>query len=297
MHIVTIVIFVLNIVLFYTISHFKLPPFIPYLLVGGFFISYYMVFLHLLRAKEQTIQDQLDTLKNNHGMIRGQMHDISNFVGTAYGWCQSTFKTSDLEKKREHWQKATYSFNKVSEQLRTISTLLSDTDTMVQLSSMAPSTFINELRSFVSQSFAFETKLDDSTAPVFLPQRISFAIPRHFTGKRLAIDLRAFKDVLRHLVSNAEKADATSMIILFNENIEKQELNIIVKDNGTGIPQSMRGVLFREKINSAGGSGTGLLHVRMIIESHGAKIRLGLPPADLQAKQCTEFVISGLKLV
>jgi len=279
---------------FFFFSKNNWPVLIPYLLLVCALISLYTICVRLLHAKEQSIQIHQATLKNTHAMIRGQIHDISNFIGTAYGWCQSTFRTSDPEKRNVYWQKATLSFNSVSEHLRTISTILSGSHAMVRISPIPPHKFVNRLFSFLVNACSLEIKLERTKTPQFVPGRITIVVPARFSCRSLEMDVRACNNAIMGLVANAQKAGATSMIILLSEKNEKSELDIHIKDNGSGVPAEIRGLLFREKINNGNGEGIGLLCVRMIMESLGAKIRLANPPAVSEEK-CTEFIISGLK--
>ena len=96
---------------------------------------------------------------------------------------------------------------------------------------------------------------------------------------RVDLEEEAFAEVCRNLLQNAEQAGATKMKITANPRDALLELRF--RDNGAGVPESLRDTLFDPYVTSRpneGGHGVGLAHVRAIVQAVGGAIDLA--PAE-----------------
>ncbi|MBW2264139.1 MAG: sensor histidine kinase, partial [Deltaproteobacteria bacterium] len=85
--------------------------------------------------------------------------------------------------------------------------------------------------------------------------------------------------------------------VRISASVQSGRLEISVRDWGTGIPVEDRKRIFERfhrgrdaQKSHQRGSGIGLTLVRSIVDSHGGRIRLEIPPKD--GGRGTEFVIS-----
>jgi len=91
------------------------------------------------------------------------------------------------------------------------------------------------------------------------------------------IDPVEFKNVLSNLITNSAEAIADKGLITVEMNpLPGGFAEIIVSDNGAGIPADILPRLMRKdaSFGKAGGSGIGLYHARKVIEAWGGTIRL-----------------------
>ncbi|MDG2010690.1 MAG: HAMP domain-containing sensor histidine kinase, partial [Candidatus Binatia bacterium] len=96
---------------------------------------------------------------------------------------------------------------------------------------------------------------------------------------RVDLEEEAFAEVCRNLLQNAEQAGARAVKITANPRDALLELRF--RDNGAGVPESLRDTLFDPYVTSRpneGGHGVGLAHVRAIVQAVGGAIDLA--PAD-----------------
>ena len=87
--------------------------------------------------------------------------------------------------------------------------------------------------------------------------------------------------VIDNLVSNAAKAHATRISFILEVSLSpKQELSVVVADDGTGWPQSFNPVarVFEKGVTTTEGSGLGLYHVKQVIERLGGIIEVKHEP-------------------
>jgi len=96
---------------------------------------------------------------------------------------------------------------------------------------------------------------------------------------RVDLEEEAFAEVCRNLLQNAEQAGATKVKITANPRDALLELRF--RDDGAGVPESLRDTLFDPYVTSRpneGGHGVGLAHVRAIVQAVGGAIDLA--PAE-----------------
>ena len=104
----------------------------------------------------------------------------------------------------------------------------------------------------------------------------------------LAIGLKknAFKRAIRNLIDNSFHYGNQ---VLITSELHKNNLKIIVDDNGCGIPEDLRNDIFKpfyridnsrnlDKTSRQGGAGLGLAIVMDVISSHGGKIKVADSP-------------------
>jgi signal transduction histidine kinase len=281
----------------YLLIYFRKPfNLTPYLLTIALLGLYYLLMVRRIRTHERMIVEQHQTIINTRLMMRSQVHDIANFVNAATGWAHLAQNSTTAEKRKERGEKAKASFARLTDHLRTIVGMLSDQKNLVQLVSMNPVAFLESLGDFLQDSFVGETRIvrgdvDDE----FVAGTLIIAIPAICTGRSVFVDIQAFCTATFNLLANARKAGATAMRFLVDEQVEPAGLRIRIQDNGPGIPQSKSEMLFKERVESATGSGVGLIGVRMVIDCHDAKISVTDPNTDGQSR--TEFTIETLKYI
>ena len=97
--------------------------------------------------------------------------------------------------------------------------------------------------------------------------------------KTIYVDPFYFNSCLRNLLDNAIKYSGNKPIISVTSKKEKNNINIAVADNGSGIPKMDQDKVFSEFFRSSGessikGYGIGLSSVRQIVKAHSGKIKL-----------------------
>lgn len=93
-------------------------------------------------------------------------------------------------------------------------------------------------------------------------------------------DIERLKGVMFNLISNAVKYNNRDLIKL-RVNDKRKKVEIIVKDNGLGIPEDEISRIFerfyrteRDKNSKISGSGLGLSIAKHIVEAHGSKLKV-----------------------
>jgi signal transduction histidine kinase len=125
----------------------------------------------------------------------------------------------------------------------------------------------------------FENFISEATHKLI---SLDHAIPKNI---HVSADIDMFKTVLRNLISNAIKYSFIGGIITINATVQKQFVEISVKDSGTGITREARKDLFnRNEIhttrgtNNESGTGLGLILCKKFVEKHGGTIRIESEP-------------------
>lgn len=96
-------------------------------------------------------------------------------------------------------------------------------------------------------------------------------------------DVTRLRQVVHNLLQNAHDALQQvehPQIIMATENTAEGALKLQVRDNGSGIPEQMKGRLFEPYMTTKQrGTGLGLAIVRKIVEEHGGKITIESQPS------------------
>jgi PAS domain S-box-containing protein len=96
-------------------------------------------------------------------------------------------------------------------------------------------------------------------------------------------DATRLRQVIHNLLQNAHDALQQveyPQIVLSTENTADGALKLVVKDNGSGIPEHMLGRLFEPYMTTKQrGTGLGLAIVKKIVEEHGGKITIESQPS------------------
>lgn len=96
------------------------------------------------------------------------------------------------------------------------------------------------------------------------------------------INLTEFKRILSNLINNAAEAfnDSNGKIVIKLYSNSNESIEIVVEDNGKGIPSEIlsklgnEGASFGKEKNSESGNGLGLYHARTTVENFGGKFKI-----------------------
>ena len=109
----------------------------------------------------------------------------------------------------------------------------------------------------------------------------NYSIERHLIDEAVFVDIDPDRivQVLDNVINNAIKYSPDGGVISAKMDITADEVKIIIKDEGLGIPEEDLGDIFkrfyrvdRARSRAMGGSGLGLAISREVIEQHGGKI-------------------------
>jgi len=124
------------------------------------------------------------------------------------------------------------------------------------------------------------TELLKDTVSVVMPavranqQTLSADIPAGLYGQ---VDPARIRQVLLNLIGNSIKHAGSGTAIQLKAVLQGGQLCVSVEDNGPGIPETDRAVIFdkyRIASGRGGGTGLGLSVVRSIVQAHGGMVRL-----------------------
>ena len=107
-------------------------------------------------------------------------------------------------------------------------------------------------------------------------------VPQDLKGKHINTDEMRFKQILNNLIDNAVKYSGTGKIEIGCTSVsynEKQYLEFYVKDNGIGIPENARRIIFErfsqaDNVNFKEGTGLGLSIIKGLLNLLGGEIWL-----------------------
>lgn len=96
------------------------------------------------------------------------------------------------------------------------------------------------------------------------------------------------RQALANLLDNAAAAPGATRVLLDAEDAVEGALRLLVADNGAGVPEAVRGDLFRPFVSrTLGGTGLGLAIVAKVMEAHG-----GTATLEARAGWSTCFVLT-----
>lgn len=113
----------------------------------------------------------------------------------------------------------------------------------------------------------------DDTAALYNDESISIRVEHQEPRLMIVMDKSQFRRMLVNLIRNAIQAKATEITISTGKDYNSFLMHIT--DNGTGIPEDIREVIFREGFTTkTGGMGLGLSMTKRLIENAGGSITL-----------------------
>lgn len=284
-------------ILEYVIIYIRFPfdP-TPYCILIFALSGFYLIMVRQLRSNTRLIAEQHQTITHTRTMMRSIVHDLANIVSAASGWSSMAFKAQDEHKRTSCQAKAVGAFTFATEHIKSVTAILSDEGTVVNLSQISPAFFCDKLAECLKNNHVGDTVIMKGSSPDALAHDTLLIVsPDEYSGKLIYADTHTFGNALINLVSNAKKAGASDIAIEITESEGKTGLQINFKDNGRGIPAQKVDRLFKERVESANGTGVGLLGVRMIINCHNADIAVVNPNSD--GTGTTEFCIKPISYV
>lgn len=108
-------------------------------------------------------------------------------------------------------------------------------------------------------------------------------------------DPRHLEQAVVALVTNAIEATPRGgrIRIVASQGPSDNSWHLRVRDDGSGVPEELRGRIFRPYFTTKpGGSGIGLAMVRQIVEGHGGTVRVESSSAGSSGRSGAEFVLS-----
>ncbi len=154
---------------------------------------------------------------------------------------------------------------------------------------------INEYLAFAKSGGVEREQIKDVNIEEFLQKMVNYyqKMDKNISyqsaiGNNLLVGIKknAIKRAIRNLVDNSFHYGNQ---VLITSELHKNNLKIIVDDNGCGIPKDLRGDIFKpfyridnsrnlDKTSRHGGAGLGLAIVMDVISSHGGKIKVDDSP-------------------
>jgi signal transduction histidine kinase len=126
--------------------------------------------------------------------------------------------------------------------------------------------------------YAFLKKLHDKMHPAFQANKMSL-VYRCEKSITVHIDQKRFEQVMMNLLDNALKYSDQGSTVSIDVRAEKNNIVMIVSDEGRGIPEEDLPHIFerfyrvdKSRSRTRGGTGLGLAIVKEIVEAHGGSI-------------------------
>jgi signal transduction histidine kinase len=124
----------------------------------------------------------------------------------------------------------------------------------------------------------FLTKIEEKFSPIFQEKQMNFKIMGQ-SNLFLKADPFRLEQVILNLLDNAMKYSSIGAQILLKVSKTKNDIHIIIQDNGRGIPEKDIPYIFnrfyrvdKSRTRSLGGTGLGLAIVKELVNAHGAEI-------------------------
>ena len=123
----------------------------------------------------------------------------------------------------------------------------------------------------VLKHYDLNTQITDICTPYQNEQNIKLKLQKGLP--LIYADKVQMKQVLDNLIQNSINAAQDNLTIKINTSFNKSNMNIIIEDNGIGIPSDYQKEIFKPYFTkSKGGTGLGLAIVQRIIENHNGSI-------------------------
>jgi signal transduction histidine kinase len=124
----------------------------------------------------------------------------------------------------------------------------------------------------------FLTKVEEKFSPIFQEKQMSFKIMGQ-SNLFLKADPFRLEQIILNLLDNAMKYSSIGAQILIKVSKTKNDIHIVIQDDGRGIPEKDLPYIFnrfyrvdKSRTRSLGGTGLGLAIVKELVNAHGAEI-------------------------
>ena len=164
---------------------------------------------------------------------------------------------------------------------------------------------IRRVSSIITQA-NFDTKAKQTEADLvaYIVQYVSNVVSEwtkmkfHFRNREVVFQMKftplEVTILIDNFISNARKADAENVTVEFLAS--GKMLRVLVHDDGEGIPDEHKDMIFRRGFTTTDGSGIGLSHIRSIVKKMGGTVRfLGNGLNKMGNGACFEIKISDYR--
>lgn len=124
----------------------------------------------------------------------------------------------------------------------------------------------------------FLTRIEEKLLPIFQERQMSFKIISQ-SNLLLKADPLRLEQIILNLLDNAMKYSSTGAQTLLKVAKIKNDIHIVIQDNGKGIPEKDIPYIFnrfyrvdKSRTRSLGGTGLGLAIVKELVNAHGAEV-------------------------
>lgn len=243
------------------------------------FVEIFDSFDSLSHRLNQSEKERLELEANRQKMLSDISHDLRTPISVIQGYTKAL---NDGVIPNEEQAKYLEMINKKAIDLNTL------IDTFYEYSKMenpqyalklVPIDICNFLRDYVADKYA-ELEIDGFLIEVNIPE----------VHVICDIDSMALKRAFDNIVNNSIKHNKTGITLTFSLFLNENNVAILLKDNGIGIPKELQSTIFSpfvvgEISRNKQGSGLGLAITKKVIEAHHGTIKL------LDMKEGTAFEI------
>jgi len=263
--------------------------------------------------KTDKVADVLDLMENSgHNVL--MVYDQDEFVGTISQNDIMQHLHSNLNLQKLKVQSAAHDLKNPIASIRMIGNMLQDSLKLVENRQLVD--YLNQSCDFAQKIIedilvaeqvaeeALECTLEDLDRLVeqclsyfsneLKKKEISLVKDLNF-GKMISIDRFKFERALHNLVSNSIKFSHSKTSISISTAASGNKLELVIKDNGIGIPKNMQDMVFdrftkARRTGTAGEqpTGLGMYITKQIIELHGGTIQL---ESDGQTGTCISLFL------
>jgi K+-sensing histidine kinase KdpD len=223
--------------------------------------------LKLISLPKAKLITKIRTSEENENMIRLLMdllsHDIRNYSSTTIGWID--FLESRLTSPEE-------AQNIYSDIKRIQFESVSLVENVLNLNKIQERVLLPEEVS-LAECFSQSVKKTMKAYP-----RISLAIKNEDSLNGHMVNAHSLLiEIFFNLLTNAikyKKTEANTVTIELDVNIENNHINLYLADNGKGIPESMKSILFQRKTIGDAREGLGLYIITQILDYFNCEIQV-----------------------
>lgn len=219
-----------------------------------------------LRRNEQAHFEEVNRLKDE--FVRTVSHDLKNPISVIVGYVTLLLRRGKItdEEDRNYLKQILMGAESMNRLIRDLLDLARIESGMA----LEPErTLFNHFMNMCVDSFLFAADEKNIDLVVKLPEN----------DQRITIDRTRMGQVLNNLISNAIKYTPNNGRVEVEGRVQDQEVVIIIKDNGMGIPEEALPHLFEKfyrvqhnNDDESEGTGLGLSIVKAIVQQHGGHI-------------------------